>query len=180
MPRKLLKQYLPDAAKLRARRELRFLGRLLDDPFLLHLNRRSVAGGFAVGLFWAFIPMPFQMLAAAASAMRLRVNLVIAVATVWISNPVTMAPILFYCYSLGKRLLGRPLREEQFTPSLEWFWEQLGQIWLPLYLGSLAVAITLSIGGFLFVHLLWRLHIVRALKHRKLKALLSRRDDDSP
>jgi uncharacterized protein len=177
MPRKLLKRYLPDPAKLRARRELRFMGTLLEDPFLLHLNRRSVAGGFALGIFVALIPLPFQMVIAAALAMWLRVNLVISVASVWISNPVTMPPMLFFCYRLGMQLLGRPVRDTHFTPSLQWFWSELAFIWKPLYLGSFVVTVVSSASAFLLVHLLWRLHIVRALKQRRIKALLRRPRD---
>lgn len=174
MPRKFLKRYLPDPAKLRQRKELRFLGKLLDDPFLLHLNRRSVAGGLAIGLFCAFIPMPFQMVLAAALAIWLRVNLVISVAAVWISNPVTLAPILLFCYRLGTWMLGRPIRETQFTPSLAWFWDRLGQIWMPLYLGSFVVATLAALLGFLLVQVLWRLHIVKALKARRRKKAAER------
>ncbi|RFA24555.1 hypothetical protein CAI21_21205 [Alkalilimnicola ehrlichii] len=170
MPRKYLKRLLPDPAKLRKRRELRFLGKLLDDPYLLHLNRRSVAGGVALGVFVALIPLPFQMVIAAALAIWLRVNLVIAVASVWISNPLTMPPLLFFCYRVGTVLMGRPVREQHFTPSLEWFWAELGLIWKPLYLGSCVVAVVASLASYLAVHLLWRLFIVRELRRRRLKA----------
>src|SRR4051812_48639281 len=106
MPRKLLKRYLPDPAKLKARKELRALGRLLEDPYLLHLNRRSVAAGLAAGLFVAFIPTLGQMLLAAALAILVRGNLVIAVIAVWITNPLTAPPILYVSYRLGAWMLG--------------------------------------------------------------------------
>ena len=80
MPRKFLKRHLPDPDQLKARKELRWLGRLLEDPYLLHLNRRSVARGLAIGLFVAFVPTFGQMALAAALAMLLRGNLLIAVA----------------------------------------------------------------------------------------------------
>src|SRR5690606_5693368 len=159
-------------AELRKRRGLRFLGKVLDDPFLLHLNRRSVAGGTALGVFVALIPLPFQMIIAAALAMWLRVNLLIAVVAVWITNPLTMPPVLFFCYRLGMRLMGRPVRDHQFTPSLEWFWSELAFIWKPLYLGSFVVAIVAAAASFLAVRLLWRIHIIRAHRRRRVRARL--------
>ncbi|MFG1489351.1 hypothetical protein ABMA58_08885, partial [Oceanospirillum sp. HFRX-1_2] len=43
MPRRIIKKYMPDPKKLQQQKSLRFLGKLLDDPGLLHLTRRSVA-----------------------------------------------------------------------------------------------------------------------------------------
>jgi uncharacterized protein (DUF2062 family) len=80
MPRHLIKRYTPDPAVLKEHKHLRHLGSLLHDENLWHLNRRSVSGGVAAGLFWAMIPMPMQMLAAAFSAVVLRINLPISVA----------------------------------------------------------------------------------------------------
>lgn len=168
MPRRFLKKYLPEFHKIRARRELRWLGRLLEDPYLLHLNRRSVAGSVACGLFVAFIPIPGQMLLAAVLAILFRTNLVIAVALVWITNPITMPPVFYFTYLVGTWLIGSPATAHiGFEPSLHWFWEQLGRIWKPLIVGSLSVGSLLALAGYGTVQLLWRLHILRQLKRRR-------------
>lgn len=166
MPRKLIRRLLPDASTLRARRELRFLGRLLDDPYLLHLNRRSVAGACALGLFVAFIPAPGQMAIAALLAILLRVNLIISVAMVWTTNPITMPPIYYFCYRVGTMLLGTKERAP-FQLTLEWFWHELGSIWQPLLLGCLVVGTIVAALAFLTVHLLWRLFVIRAYQQRR-------------
>jgi uncharacterized protein (DUF2062 family) len=49
-----------------------------------------------VGLFCAFIPVPFQMLLAAPSAIIFSANLPVSIALVWITNPITMPPIFFF------------------------------------------------------------------------------------
>lgn len=168
MPRRFIKRYLPDFHAIRARREIRWLGRLLEDPYLLHLNRRSVAGGVACGLFVAFIPLPGQMPLAALIAVVLRANLLLAVALVWITNPITMPAIFYFTYVTGTWIIGAPVTAHiGFEPSLHWFWEQFERIWKPLIVGSLSVGFVLALAGYGAVHLLWRLHIVRQLRHRR-------------
>lgn len=169
MPRKFLKRFMPEHHHVRSRRELRFLGKLLDDPFLLHLNRRSVAGACALGLFVAFIPVPGQMLIAAALAIMIRVNLVLSVAMVWITNPITMPPIYYFCYRLGAWLLGQRAPNLPFEPSLQWFWQELNWIWQPFLLGSLVCGIVASLTGYVSVQLLWRLHVLHAVRVRRLR-----------
>lgn len=168
MARRFLKRHLPDFHKLRARRELRLLGRLLEDPFLLHLNRRSVAGGVACGVFVAFMPVPGHMLIAAALAIALRFNLILSVILVWITNPITMPPIYYFTYVVGTWILGTPLTANTgFEPTLHWFWHEFERIWKPLMVGSLTVGALLSLASYGAVHLLWRLHILRQLKRRR-------------
>ena len=61
MPRKLIKRFLPDHQKIKQNRAINMFGTLLHDANLWHLNRKSARGAFAIGLFNAFIPVPFQM-----------------------------------------------------------------------------------------------------------------------
>ena len=79
MPKKFIKRYMPDHEKIRNNKQLnKVFGTLLHDPNLLHLNRRSVSMAFFVGLFFAFVPLPTQMIMAAAvaisSALRLKIS----------------------------------------------------------------------------------------------------------
>ncbi|MGI9335066.1 MAG: DUF2062 domain-containing protein, partial [Gammaproteobacteria bacterium] len=88
--RKSLKRLLPSPRELRQHHGLRrFFGTLLHEPDLWHLNRNSVAWSVSVGLFMAFMPIPLQMVAAAAVAIVVGCNLPIAVTLVWITNPLT-------------------------------------------------------------------------------------------
>jgi uncharacterized protein (DUF2062 family) len=167
MPRKLIKRYLPDHRKLRDHKHLRVFGTLLHDPNLWHLNRRSVAGASAVGLFVAFIPVPFHMVIAAAAAIGLRVNMPIAVALVWVTNPVTM-PFLFYlAYKVGAALLGTPPRTFHFELSLAWLGNGLLAIWEPFLLGCLVFGAAAPAAGYLLVRTLWRIAVLRKWRLRK-------------
>jgi len=180
MPRKLLKRLLPHPERLMANRQLRLLGRLLEDPFLLHLNRRSVAGGVAVGLFMAFMPVPIQMLLAALASILFRVNIIIGVSLVWVTNPITIPPVFLFTYLVGTWILGTPLHAVAFQPTVEWFWQEFGSIWKPLLLGSFIVGSLASFAGYGLVHLLWRLHVVRQWHHRRLARERRRRRNRQP
>ena len=137
-------------------KSLNFLGDIIQEPNLWHINRHSVARAFLIGVWLCFIPMPFQMLASALFAIWLNANLPLAVALVWISNPVTMPPIFYFNYKLGAWMLSRPLLEFEFSPSRAWVSERLLDIGVPLYLGSLVVATVSACFAYLIIQLLWR------------------------
>ncbi|THF72230.1 MAG: DUF2062 domain-containing protein, partial [Methylophaga nitratireducenticrescens] len=157
---------------------LRRFGEKIMAPELWHLNRKSVSAAVAIGLFLAFIPMPAQMLVAAIFAIWLRVNLPIAVMSVWITNPLTMAPIFFFSYKIGAMILDVPLRTHEFAFSLEWLWEELGFIWQPFLLGSVICGVLAAVLGVIVVRLIWRLVVIHSWlkRYRRQKA---RRDNDS-
>lgn len=160
---------MPDHDAIRHHKHLQIFGDLLHDPNLWHLNRRSVSGAFAVGLFMAFIPVPFQMILAAAAAIPFRVNLPLSVALVWITNPITMIPIFYGSYKVGTWILGIVEKPFHFTLSIEWLTSGLLNIWEPFLLGCLVLGTISSLLGFIFVRLMWRWQIVKAHKLRKLR-----------
>lgn len=146
---------------------MRFFGGHLLDQNLWHLNRYSVSGAFAVGLFWAMIPMPLQMVAAAATAILARVNLPVSVALVWITNPFTIPLIFYFNYLVGTWLLPHQQHLKDVEMSLEWFMKSAGEIWQPLYLGSIVVGIVLAAAGYMVMRLYWRWHIISQYKKRQ-------------
>ncbi|WP_456413452.1 DUF2062 domain-containing protein [Thiolapillus sp.] len=167
MPRKLFKQYTPDPKKLCEHKHMRIFGGYLLDQNLWHLNRRSVSGAFAVGLFWAMIPMPLQMIAAAATAILARVNLPVSVALVWLTNPFTIPPIFYFNYLVGTWLLPHQEPLGNVEISLEWFTKSMGEIWQPLYLGSVVVGVVLAAAGYAVIRFYWRWHIISQYKKRQ-------------
>lgn len=173
MPKKLLKRWLPDKGRFHDHPHLRRLGRRLHDPELWHLNRRSASGAAALGLFVAWVPVPLQMLLAAAAAVALRVNLPVAVAGVWLTNPLTMAPLFWAAYRFGAWVLhSRPLTLDG-PPGLGWFLEGFAQIWQPLLLGSLVFGAASAALGYVAVRLLWRLHVLRSWGERRKRRRVS-------
>lgn len=169
MPRKLLKRFMPSDKMIRDHKSLQLLSRFFHDPYLWHLNHRSVSGAFAVGLFMAFVPVPFQMVFAALAAIPLRVNLPISVALVWITNPITIPPIFYFVYQIGRLASGLPPQAVHFSFSTEWFLHELTAVWKPFLLGSFIVATLSSMIGFVSVRLFWRFWVLRERRNRRLK-----------
>ncbi len=167
MSKRIIKRFAPDHEAIKNHKHLRIFGNLLHDANLWHMNRRSVSGAFAVGLFWAFVPIPFQMVGAAATAIATRVNLPISVALVWITNPITMPPIFYSTYLVGTWILGDTPQHHNLQFSMEWIIESLASIWQPLFLGSLVCGTIASILGYIFIRGLWRWNIVNNMRKRK-------------
>lgn len=170
MAKKFIRRIMPNHKRIRDHRHLRLFGTLLHDPNLWHLNRRSASGAFALGVFLAFIPIPFQMVVAAALAIVLRINLPLSVGLVWISNPLTMPAMYYFTYRVGALILGIPHRSEErigFEFSLEWFSSSVGAIWEPLYLGSVLVGAIAALLSYLTIRGLWQFHLVQHYHNRK-------------
>ena len=174
MPKRFFKRYMPHHDTIREHKHLRLIRPLLDDPNLLHLNRRSVSGAVAVGLFMAFVPVPFQMLLAAIAAIFVKVNLPISVAMVWLSNPLTMPPLFYFAYKVGAWLLDKPYAQIKFELSWQWLSQSLGDIWQPFLLGCLLVGASCALAGSLLVRALWRMKVQQTWNERKQKRLLKK------
>jgi uncharacterized protein (DUF2062 family) len=156
MPRRLFKRYMPNPEMIREHKSLRFLGALLHDPNLWHLNRHSVARAMAAGLFAAFIPAPAQMLIAAFLAIPIRANLPISVGLVWLTNPFTMPPIFYCTYKMGSWLLGIPPMELPDELTWDWISGELAIVWKPFLLGSVVTGALLGALGYGVTMLYWR------------------------
>lgn len=167
MPKKLISRLFPGYHKMREHKSLQFFGTLLHDPNIWHLNRRSVAGAFAVGLFMAFVPIPFQMVTSAALAILFRVNLPISVALVWITNPLTMPPIFFFAYKLGQWVLDTPHMQFHFQLSWEWLQSDMLLIWKPFLLGCFLLSTVSALLGYIGIRVFWRIYIIRKLEERR-------------
>lgn len=170
MPRRFLKSVLPSARKVREDRTLRrVFGGLLHDANLWHLNRTSVTRAVIVGMLMAFVPVPFQMVLAAAGAFMVRCNLPVALAMVWITNPLTMGPIFYGTYVVGTVVLDQPTQNVEFEISLDWLTTQLGAVWEPFLLGCAICGIVMAAIAGVTVHIAWRAHVVRSWRARSAR-----------
>lgn len=176
MPRKFLRKYLPDADTVRSSRLVAPFAAWLHHPNLWHLNRRSVPGAVAIGLFCGLIPGPLQMLTALALAIPLRKNLPVALLTTLYTNPFTIVPLYLLAYAYGQLLLGGAQGAAPVEPFL-WDWADFtGSLrglsaWMlalgkPLALGLVALALTLAAVGYFAVDFAWRAYVVTAWRAR--------------
>lgn len=174
--RKWLSRFLPGHEAVRDSRWLRpFAGSLLHSD-LWHLTRRSAAGAVATGLACGLIPGPFQMIGAALVALLLRVNLPLALLSTLYTNPLTIVPLYLAAFELGRLVLGDD--GARFVAPPELTWPEVGA-WLaaladwavglgkPLGVGLALLAALLAACGWLAVHFLWRLHLVRRWRARR-------------
>jgi uncharacterized protein len=159
MPRRLLKKLLPAPNALHRHRHLQALHRFKFNPNLWHLNRNSVAIAFSIGIFTAFMPIPGQMIMAGLLAVLFQANLPISVLLVWVSNPLTYAPIFYFTYKVGSYLLVVTQDDIVIEGAWQWLTAKLGGVWQPLILGIFVCAITGAILANLLVRGLWRLAI---------------------
>ena len=176
MPRKFFKKYLPSHETVRNNRHIARFGGFLQHHNLWHLNRHSVAGGVAVGMFSGLVPGPLQMVTAALLAIPLRVNLPVALATTLYTNPFTIGPLYVLAYLYGRLLMGG--EGKAFTQPPEFQWSEWGASleaflrWVmgmgtPLAVGLVALALTLAALGFACVQIGWRAHVIHAWRRRR-------------
>ncbi len=131
----------------------------------LSANRKMVSRAVLIGLFIAFIPMPMQMLAVVAVIPFVRFNVPIALAMCWLSNPFTM-PFMYYIeYITGSFLLGMETTPVEMT--LEWFSDNIGNIFIPLYVGTAFYSVSVSSLAYYLVNHLWRSSVKKDQDSRK-------------
>jgi hypothetical protein len=177
MPRKFFRKYLPSATEVRGNRLVAMFGSLLHHPNLWHLNRDSVAGAVAIGLFAGLVPGPLQMLAGLLLAILLHRNLPVALLMTFYTNPFTIVPLYVLAYGYGTLLLGGGGVRPQIEPfAMDWgnFLESMVRLadWMlalgkPLAVGLVALGSTLALLGYVLVQLGWRAYVVRAWRARR-------------
>lgn len=166
-----LLKLVPNRETLRENRTLKPVAHLLQRKELWQINRRSVPSAVFVGLFCAFIPVPSQMLLAAIVAIFMRANLPLSVALVWITNPITMAPMFYFSYQLGAWLLGTEATPLEGSLTFTWLFENLAAISGPLLLGSVLCGWMLGTTGYITARIIWRSKVMKKwLLRRKLRA----------
>lgn len=132
----------------------------------LQINLRSISRGVAIGLFFAFLPLPLQMILAALTAAYFRGNILIAAAMTWITNPFTFIPINYFIFSVGHLITSN---EESFhdIPAftfanlsnghlIDAIMAWLNQAGTSFLIGLPIVAFSVACLGYILVQITWR------------------------
>jgi uncharacterized protein (DUF2062 family) len=129
-------------------------------------NRKAITRGISIGAFWALIPMPMQMAGVMAVTPFVKFNVPLAIAVVWLSNPITYPPMFYIEYLTGNLLLGRE-SIPNIELTMEWFKANWDLIATSMYTGAFFYA---TIVNFLMYHVLNWLWIRSVRKHQAKKA----------
>lgn len=175
--KQLIKRWTPSADSVRANKSLRWLGPLLNRPWLWQLNRRSVSWGVAIGVFFGFLIPVLQALFSAVFALVFRANLPVAIVSTLVSNPFTYAPIAILAYEVGSAVLGESTSPEHLAifedtvdemnvanPST---WDQILSIGKPVFIGLAIFAVVGSVSAFVITNLSWRILVASQRARRR-------------
>jgi len=191
---------LPSRERLHSMRWLRWLGPYLHHPRLWHINRKGLALGLALGVFFGLLIPVAQIPASATLAVLLRANLPVAVASTLVTNPVTFGPVYFGAYKLGEWVLGTEPRERMSTgdgavvvptpgptlpegatddrPWWAWlvdFWEWTTDVGKPLVVGLTIIATVMGVLMYLLVQGIWIVKVRLTRRRRQRRRTAQRR-----
>jgi len=172
MPRSFFKRHMPKRKELAEYRLLRPFSALLSDPGLWALSRRNTAKGFAIGIFSAWLPIPFQTLVVLGLTVWLRVNLPVGVLASFISNPFSMGPMMVFAYMLGNWMLQRPMKVEEAEFSLTLILQEIERIGTPLLIGCLTLGLLSALISAAAINITWRYSALRHYRHRRARRRL--------
>lgn len=169
-------KHFPTPQRLKDNRFLKPFARHLHHHFLWQFNRRTVAGGATIGLFFGILVPFLQIFLAAFAAIFLRVNLPVAAFSTLVSNPLTFPPIYYLAYRLGDFLVGSspnppetliaaeigPAVSMQQNGIVDWLPNLFGSIQtigLPLSLGLFVMATVAALACYVTVSTVWKLRV---------------------
>lgn len=174
MARRFVRRWLPSTEAVQRNRMLGWLGPGLRHPRLWVLNRRAIALGLAIGIFFGFLIPVAQILFAAIIAIVLRANIPAAALATLVTNPFTFAPIYLLAYQAGAALLGAPIDTASAESGvaagadlLAW----IGGVGKPLVLGLSLFAVTGAVATYFGTLGLWRLAVGTQWRRRRRRRL---------
>lgn len=164
MIKNVIKRLFPKLDAVKEEKILKIFGPAVLQPNLWHINKKSVSRGFAIGAFCAFLPIPGQMIIAAFLSITFAANLPISVILTWISNPFTYTPIFYFAYKIGKIIINTDINVDEKQIDIL---SNIKDIWEPLLLGSIILAIIGSIISYILIRVYWRYYVIKVWSKRK-------------
>ena len=117
-------------------------------------DERSLAAGFAVGVFFSFTPfLSLHMVLALTVAVIFRFNKVTTLAGVWVNNPYTIPFVFYGCFRFGEWILGMKIPPPSFESyTLKSLLKAAVPYAAPLFLGTTVVGLAAAALGYVVVY----------------------------
>ena len=169
MPRRFFRKFAFKRHELTEQRFVAPFRHLLHDQNLWGIRRKTVVPALAWGVFVGFLPIPGHVLVAVLGSIVMRCNVPVAALATFISNPLTIGPIFYFCYLVGADLLGWNLEPPEVELSIEWLRSTFAYVWQPLVLGSVFVGSIAALIAFVILDALWRFSIADYKSRKRSK-----------
>ena len=167
-----LKSHIPTRETVAENRLLRPFAKQITRPNLWRMNHRSVPRAVALGLGIGVIIPFMHTVVAALLAVPARANIAIAAAVTLVVNPLTIPPMYWAAYHIGKWELRRgndvdPAAMAQVTGELARFLFWMHHASGPIALGILTIAASASAIGYVASAFFWRRWITSQYRARR-------------
>lgn len=115
-----------------------------------------IATAFAVGVFMGISPfLGLHTVGVFFLAWLLRLNKLVAVAGVYITNPWTIVPIYTFCIWVGAKMVGM----QNIIPTIDWqnltmltLFDELKHLIIPFFVGTIVVGSVAAVVSYVIIH----------------------------
>ena len=158
----MLKKYSPKRENI----NLGWLNKYLTDPELWKWNKKTIAKAFAIGLFCAFLPLPVHMLLAGILAVTFSANILLSLLVVWVNNPITILPIIYFTYKLGASIIGIEV-DPEFEFSFGYLMDNFWSATIALWTGGLISSTVASLVGYFSIISIYKYRAYKRIRRWK-------------
>jgi uncharacterized protein (DUF2062 family) len=167
-----VRRHIPTRETIDSYRLLRPFAKQLSQPNLWHLNHRSVPRGVALGLGIGVIIPFMHVVVAALFAIPVRANVALAAAFTLVVNPLTIPPMYWAAYHIGRWELRHdtiidPAAAAQASGELGRFLFWIHHASGPIALGILTISASAALTGYVVSALAWRLWVRSKWRSRR-------------
>lgn len=157
-------------------------GRQLTQPKIWYINRKSITKAMFIGTFFGLMPIPLHTFLIIFAVLLFRVNLPLSLAMSWISNPLTIVPIIYLSFWTGAQIFQVKMIDQTMLMGVlhqvAHYITHFGQGHIDFSLAKILMVgmITVAFIGALILsiltHLFWRYSVKKAWRKRKRKMAL--------
>lgn len=168
------RSHVPTRERIERIAFLRPVAHRLLHPALWRFTRRTVPRGVALGVVSGILFPLFHAPVAGVSALSVRANVPVAVATTMFHNPLTSVPLYWCAYHLGHWVLqfDRALPARSIAPPVVtqagWLHLLVAQVGPATIVGLLVMSVVLAAIGYVGAAVVWRARIGRKWRRRRI------------